>query len=194
MRTGFCRKKRGLLDFDNQTIALNSTVQRNAKEGVVIDFFVVFANGGTERTATGHDTGDSSHSSDDEKLFHSKSLFLYLFYRCQNFTVKLWPCLNYNLLCNTIQAFFQKKNEFPLKKQKKIPFGSCCTAILHAKLLQIFRRFGLCTLHTMEHGSEKGGNQLRKKCSFPRSVRNARGVHAVTSNAPGDPPRHTPDR
>ena len=81
-----------------------------------------------------------------------------------------------------------------LKQHKKIPFGSCCTAILHAKLLQIFRRFGLCALHTMEHGSEKGGIQLRKKCSFPRSVRNARGVHAVTSNAPGDPPRHTPDR
>ena len=65
------QQHRKLSDLNDKTVTLDSTVERKTEEGVVVDFTIVFADGGTERTASGESTSDSTESNDHEKLFHT---------------------------------------------------------------------------------------------------------------------------
>ena len=71
------QQNRKSADLNNKSIALNGTVEGKTEEGVVVDFTIVFADGGTERTASGESASDSTESNDHEKLFHTDTSLSY---------------------------------------------------------------------------------------------------------------------
>ena len=71
------QQHRKLSDLNDKTVTLDSTVERKTEEGVVVDFTIVFADGGTERTASGESASDSTESNDHEKLFHTDTSLSY---------------------------------------------------------------------------------------------------------------------
>ena len=106
------QQNRKSADLNNKSIALNGTVEGKTEEGVVVDFTIVFADGGTERTASGESTSDSTESNDHEKLFHTDTSLSY----CGQFAgIPPWNS-DHTLQDNTknkkSKSFLKKKSNF----------------------------------------------------------------------------------
>ena len=75
-------KQKLLHGADNQTVAVNSALKRDAEEGVVIN--ILAAGTGfrsAQRSATGEDAGGGNSNSNDEKLFHNVDFLQNIFIR-----------------------------------------------------------------------------------------------------------------